>query len=180
MNRTGFTIIELVIVVAIIALISGMVGIRFLQTNAQHAVKNTALNVSSGLDEARSRAVSGQTSGGGSSWGVYVDLAAKPQAVLFVDVDGDEVYTVADTSEEIELDDATSLTDCKINSTSLTTCGVLYAAPSGSASLFTSGVAPTSPLTSLEIDLQSTANTDVIANVNVTAPSGLVTTSVSL
>jgi hypothetical protein len=113
-------------------------------------------------------------------WGVYVDVAADPQALLFVDTDGDQVYTAADTSEEIELDEASTIFDCSINGTSLTTCGVIYEAPSGSASLFTSGVSPAAPLLSLQIDVQSVADTDVQANVSVSAPAGLVTSSVTL
>lgn len=179
-KAAGFTMIELLIVVGIIALIGGMVGIRFLQTDAQTAIKNSVLDLTSALEEARSRTVSGQVEGTASSWGVYVDLAASPQAVVFVDTDGDEVYTVGDSSEQIDLDDATSLTDCKINGISLTTCGVLFSAPSGSASVFTSGTTPAAPLTSLEVDLSSLAKTSVQASVTVSAPAGLVTSSITL
>lgn len=178
--KQGFTLLELIIVVAIVALVGGMISIRFLRVNQTTAVENSVLTLSSYFKEARSRSFSGQTSGAANSWGVYVDPAVYDNPVLFADVDQDGTFSSGDTTEEIFLDENAEVFQCLINATLVPECGVIFSAPSAEASLFTFTGTATAPFTSLQIDIQSRADTAVQENVTVTAPSGLVVTSVTL
>jgi prepilin-type N-terminal cleavage/methylation domain-containing protein len=178
--KQGFTLIELLIVVAIVGIIGGMVSIRVLQVNQATAVENSILTLSSYLKDARSRTLSGQTSGSASSWGVYVDPTTLAQPLVFADVDADGVYSVGDVTEEIFLDENTQVSACRINATDVPDCGVLFTSPSAEASVFSLGASPAAPLTSLEVDVQSISDTSLVETVFLTAPSGLVTTSITL
>lgn len=176
----GFTLIEMLIVVAIVALVGGLVSIRFLRVNQVTAVENSVLTLSSQVKDARSRTLSGQTSTTASSWGIYVSPAAFTNPVLFADTDQDGTFSAGDTTEEIFLDEHTQVAQCLINSSVVPDCGVIFSAPSAEATVFTLGGSVSAPLTSIQIDIQSIADTAVQEYVTVTAPSGLVVTSVAI
>lgn len=182
MNRVGFTIVELIIVLAIIGVMLGLVSIRFLQVNEKTVVKNTAIDLASSLRGARSNTVIGQESSSGTtSWGVYVDLSGATQALIFNDEDGDGVYGSTDLSEEIEFNPNAQVVACEVNRTSLTTCGVLFQAPQATAQLFTNDATPLpDPATQLQITVSSRSDTSLEEQVTLTAPSGLIETSVQL
>lgn len=176
----GFTLLELLIVIAIVALVGGMVSIKFLRVNQATAVEDSALTLSSHLKEARSRTLSGQTSGAASSWGVYIDPTLYPNPLLFADVDQDGVFSPGDTTEEIVLDENTQISQCQIGSTAVPDCGVLFLAPSGAASPFTFGGTPMAPFNSLHIEIQSVSDLTILETISLSAPAGLVVTSVEL
>lgn len=179
-SAQGFTLLELLIVIAIVALVGGMVSIKFLRVNQATAVEDSVLTLSSHLKEARSRTLSGQTSGAASSWGVYIDPTLYPNPVLFADVDQDGVFSLGDTTEEIFLDENTQVAQCLIDAVLEPDCGVLFSSPSAEATIFTLGGSPSGPLDTLQVDIQSRSDTAVQENVTLTAPAGLVVTSVTL
>ncbi len=176
----GFTLLELLIVIAIVALVGGMVSIKFLRVNQATAVEDSALTLSFYLKEARSRTISGQTSGAASSWGVYIDPTLYPNPLLFADVNQDGVFSSGDTTEEIFLDENTQISECLIGSIVVPDCGVLFLAPGGAASPFTFGGTPTAPFNSLHIEIQNISDLTILEIVSLAAPAGLVVTSVEL
>lgn len=178
--KKGFTLLEILIVVAITALIGGMISIKFLRVNQTTAVEDSVLTLSAYFKDARSKTVSGQTSGTASSWGIYIDAATFTHPVLFVDTDQDGAFSAGDTTEDIFLDENTEIVECFINSTLVPDCGVLFSAPSGEATIFTLGGSPVAPFTSVQLDIQSTTDTLIQESVTVTAPSGLVITSLAI
>lgn len=179
-TEQGFTLLELLIVIAIVGLVGGMISIRFLQVNQTTAVENSVLTLSAYMKDARSRTLAGQTSGTASSWGVYVDTTIFPNPVVFADTDEDGVFSPGDTTEEIFLDENTQVAQCLIDGVLEPDCGVLFSAPSAEATIFSLGGSPSGSLTSLQIDIQSRADTAVQENVILTAPSGLVVTSITI
>lgn len=176
----GFTLVELMIVIAIVALVGGMVTIRFVQGNQGVAVENSVLLLAANIKSARSNTISGQVSSTASSWGVYISPTTLSHPVLFADVDQDGTFSSGDTTEDIFLDENTEFLGCRINSTTVPDCGVIFLSPNGEASLFTLTGSPTAPFSSLQIGIQAKGNTSIQSDITVTAPSGLVVTSITL
>lgn len=178
--KKGYSLIELLIVLAIVATLTSIVTIRFLQINQKTAVKNATIQLAQIIKDIRSRTLSGQVYSNttDSNWGLYIDTTTT-DLVVFADADGDGVYTSADDSTIVHLDGAVRINRCSINGSVLTTCGVMFTAPGPVASFFTGGTAPASPLVTMQIDIHSRANTAVQEYVTITAPDGLTVTSVA-
>lgn len=172
----GFSIIELLIIVAVIGLMSSLVTVRLLSRNDKVDVENATLLVSAHVKDARSHSLSGQTvSATTNGWGVYADVPNQ-QLELFADTNGDAIYSSGDYTEQLFLEDRTQLIECKLNATQVDTCGVFFASPSAQASFFTGSGAVTDPLTALTLTVGGTGNPETQGSIHITAPAGVVST----
>lgn len=70
MNRKGFTIIELTIVVAILAIILGITGAFISSSTSQGSVEDVAIQLVSDLRRAQWQTINGQDD---TDWGVHVE-----------------------------------------------------------------------------------------------------------
>ena len=98
----GFTLIELMVVMAIITVISTLVLARYGQFNGVVLLRNLAYDVALTVRQAQVYGISGKVGTGtaGVQYGVYFTSANPTQYLLFADNNGSDSYTAG---EEIEI-----------------------------------------------------------------------------
>ena len=98
--RAGFTLVEIMVVVAIFAVLLTLGLINYRRGNDVQAINNASETLASALREVRTKALAGDRSGLGdaacpgpiSGFGVYV--IDSTHYTLFTDCDGDGAYTI--------------------------------------------------------------------------------------
>lgn len=98
----GFTLIELMVVMAIITVISVLVLARYGQFNGVVLLRNLAYDIALTVRQAQVYGISGKVGTGavGVQYGVYLTSATPTQYLLFADNNGSGTYTAG---EEIEI-----------------------------------------------------------------------------
>lgn len=122
-RHTGFTLMELVIVVVVIGIIAGMAVPSFLSYLPKQRVKATARDMVSELRLARSQSISER-----QAYGVTIDLS-KQSFTYFADADGDGTLSAGDSTITAD----TVSTDVKITTCTFTNNTVVFGS-TGSAS----------------------------------------------
>ncbi len=107
MNR-GFTLIELVVVISIIGLMTGLVLANYRSGEKNLALQRSAHKLSQDLRRAQEMATSArefqeQTPPGG--YGIYLNLLQPDRYVLFADLDGGLDYDTGEDVETLELEE---------------------------------------------------------------------------
>lgn len=116
-SEKGFTLVEVLTTVFIIAIISSIVLINYRQSNRQFALQRTATKLAQDIRKAQQMAMSATTclpcggivpSGG---YGIYFNSATNGKYFLYADSDGNLKYTSsAETLETINLESGISIT----------------------------------------------------------------------
>ena len=98
----GFSLIELLVVMAIMVVISSVVLSRYSQFNGVILLRNLAYDVALTIREAQVYGVSGRSLGGvlGVRYGVYFTASAPNQYILFGDSNNNSLY---DAGESIKI-----------------------------------------------------------------------------
>lgn len=109
MNFRGFSLIELMITIAIIAIFASGAVIWFLGYQRQAELDSTAKNIVNTLRDAQARSVSGKDF---KSWGVYFDMAGNKYALFRNEGGG---YATAAVKEESYLSSYVKISAVTLN-----------------------------------------------------------------
>ncbi len=91
----GFSLVEMVVVVAIVVIISTVTILSYVRTGERVALGNAANDLVGRVREAQANAMAVRRHANGQypSWGIYIDLATPKQTILYADLDGNSAYT---------------------------------------------------------------------------------------
>lgn len=94
----GFTLVELLVVIGIIAVISAIVFANYRQGEKQFGLQRSSYSLVQDIRSAQNMAMGARTVGGTvpEGYGVHLSLAAPDQYILFAD-NGDGLYGTGDT-----------------------------------------------------------------------------------
>lgn len=97
-KEEGFTLLELLVSISIIALISGIFMANYHSANKRSELVNAAQKLASDIRLAQNyslglREFNGQASGGG--WGVYFNKTAPNYYIIFADINGNKNYNAS-------------------------------------------------------------------------------------
>jgi prepilin-type N-terminal cleavage/methylation domain-containing protein len=102
-HNKGFTLLELVVSIAIIAMITGLFMANFHSSSARSLLIVTAQKLASDIKVAESQALGSQIFGSAlppGGWGIHLDLTANTKFIIFADNDGDGAYTQSEKYKE--------------------------------------------------------------------------------
>lgn len=128
----GFSILELLITVAIVGLITGVVTLKYGSFNNLILLKNQTYQVALDLREAQAKSLSSVGQGGvfREVYGMYVTTADRNNYTLFVDSDKDGIYSIGEDLETVSLDDRFELASlCNGSDCDLTELSVVFRRP---------------------------------------------------
>lgn len=98
-HASGFTLMEIVISVAIVAIIAAVVLVNYRGAAQGQTLARTAHGISVELQQAQSRALGAELLSDGTipsgGYGVYFDMNNPQAYVVFADRDGDQLYNFA-------------------------------------------------------------------------------------
>ncbi|MBI5465698.1 MAG: prepilin-type N-terminal cleavage/methylation domain-containing protein [Candidatus Kerfeldbacteria bacterium] len=97
-SRGGFTIIELLVSMSVFLIVTSIVVANFRQGSQRDDLQQSALLISSLLQQAQAYALAGRTTASSvpaGGYGLYLDLANKNQAVFFPDFNSNGLYDSA-------------------------------------------------------------------------------------
>lgn len=91
----GFTLIELVVVVAIIAFFSALILPNYRMGDSQLSLQRTAHKMAQDLRRTQELSISAKEFGGEVpyGYGIYFDINQARKYIVFADVDGDQTYS---------------------------------------------------------------------------------------
>ncbi len=129
MNKSGFSLIELLLVMAILAILSTGVAIWFLGYQRQAEIDSGSKMIVGALRDAQSRSISGKDF---KRWGVYFDAAGN-KFILFAEKAEGQGFSTAEVKEENYLSNFV-----KFGSISLNGGGseIIFNKPGGDSSQF--------------------------------------------
>jgi len=96
--NSGFTFIELVIVLSIFAILTGITMFNFTDFNSNVSLRNLVHEVAMQINQAQNEAISGRYNSAGfvgdeaPSYGVYFNIATPNQFIYFADLNKDGIY----------------------------------------------------------------------------------------
>ncbi|MCK4918453.1 MAG: prepilin-type N-terminal cleavage/methylation domain-containing protein [Candidatus Pacebacteria bacterium] len=99
----GFSLIELLVTIAILVVVSGLVFFNHSQFNNHVLVENLAYEISLVIRQAQSYGVQvKQISGAGNTYGVFFDKSNN-QFIIFADVNNNSIYDMTDGEGESDI-----------------------------------------------------------------------------
>ena len=99
-SKSGFTLVEMIVVISIIALISTIMLTNYRGGQKESTLQRAAQQVVSDLRRAQNMAISTKELGTTYGYGVYFNSSGYPTSyILFADADNDKYY---DIGEEVE------------------------------------------------------------------------------
>jgi len=94
-NRRGFTLIEMLAIIAIISIISGSLIVNWRKNEKKYEVQYTAQGIVQNLRRAQDMALSGKKYPGEDvppAYGIYFELSTKNSYLIFGDKTGNNTY----------------------------------------------------------------------------------------
>jgi len=150
-THSGFTLIELIVVIAIMMVISASILSRYGQFNGVVLLRNLAYDIAITIRQAQVYSISGKQGGtaSGAQYGVYVAAATPNQYLIFADDNGNRAYN---TGEAVEIftvrngysiydfcgDKASGTPDCKLSGIVITSLTLMFKRPDPDAIITTS------------------------------------------
>ncbi len=105
-SAAGFTLVELMVSIAIVLIVAGIILVRYQSFNSSVILKNLAYEVAISVREAQVLSVSvlGDSGDFSGVYGLYFNFDTNPNSyILFRDLDGDEVYDTNETFETFRI-----------------------------------------------------------------------------
>lgn len=105
-NNHGFTLVELLASIFIIALISGVFMVNYHNTNKRSQLKLAAQKLASDIRLAQNYSLGSKANGASApkgGWGAHFDLAAPNQYIIFADQEDPNGSQTYEAGEEVEI-----------------------------------------------------------------------------
>jgi len=106
-NKKGFTLLELIVSVAIIGIVSSISIANYKSVNIQNRLVTSTHNLVNNLRLSQTYSLGSKEFGGNISsggWGVYFNIANPDYYIIFADTNGDKDYTSsAEKHQQVEL-----------------------------------------------------------------------------
>ncbi len=113
-SKRGFSLTELLVVVAIIAVISGTIVFQYARFDGQLLLRNLAFEIALTIRQAQSLGITAQDAKVGLNtyaYGVHFEIANPTQYVLFRDADGDKGYDAGEGITTFTMTRGNSISD---------------------------------------------------------------------
>lgn len=189
----GFTYVELIVVLAIFAVMSSIVLFNYGEFQAKVDIKSWVSDIALKIVEAQKSAMSGkQVTGSPTDWkpayGVYFDTADSKNLIYFADIDGSPGYNFGDVPDIVNITknifiykiEKCTGEPCPLNSPEINPLSITFKRPDSSAVFTGSGgllYDPNNLSTGLfayiQITIKSPRSTTVMAKIKI-YPSGRV------
>lgn len=132
-STEGFSILEVMITVAIIGVITGIVVLKYGAFNNLVLLKNQAFQIALDIRAIQTKALSAQGQSGTDfryAYGVYFSTSAKDSYILFADTNGNNVYNNGEEIDTRKLDSRFEISSlCNGSICNLTTLSVTFKRP---------------------------------------------------
>lgn len=172
----GFTLLELLVTISIIAIISAVVIVQYNDFNSSVLLKSQAYELALNMREAQVFSISVRGEGGAfrNAYGVYFDMSTPSQYLLFLDDEGTEpaMYDQSPTNEQIGnpfvIDSRFMIVQICVNdcSTAVSSLSVSFQRPDFDAQIAAPGVGA---INSARIDIAPVSDQDIVRSVIISA-----------